>query len=251
MKSDPGLDRNARTARSDGFIKYAGQPVALGLLLVSAACTAPTWPSEADINAAIAEQEDQALRSVSGLWWGSAGEGAIRLEVSLTQAPDGTVQGAGTLRDRSADAVVPITVTGRYERPTVYLTFRGMQYEGRTVEGDFMGTNTPFLGASGTLKLTAEGYEASVRLGLHRGPLPAASLTGRVTDAVTGSPVTGATVSVQGTSVTTSATGHYVFSPSLAAGRHQVTVSHPQYVTLTRDVELAPFAVADFRLPPN
>ena len=233
------------------FIRNRGQFVALCTLLVSAACGLPTAPTEADINASIAQQEEQALQSVTGPWWGTAAAGGIRLQISLTQAPDGTVQGAGTMRDSNADTEIPITVSGRYERPTVFLTFRGMQYEGQVVEGSFTGTNTFFGGATGTLRLTAEGYDTSLRLALHKGAMPPASLGGRVTDAVTGTPVVGATVSVQGTSVTTSSTGHYGFNPQLTPGRHQVTVSHPGYVTLTRDVEVAPYAVVDFGLQPK
>lgn len=233
------------------FIRNARQLIALCTLLVSAACGLPTSPTEADINASIAQQEEEALRSITGPWWGTAAAGGIRLQISLTQAPDGTVQGAGTMRDANADTEVPITVSGRYERPTVFLTFRGMQYEGRVVEGSYTGTNALFGGATGTLRLTAEGYDTSSRLVLSKGAMPPGSLGGRVTDGVTGSPIVGATVSVQGTSVTTSTTGHYGFNPVLTPGRHQVTVSHPGYVTLTRDVEVAPFAMVDFRLQPK
>ena len=220
-------------------------------LMVSAACGLPTAPTEAEINASIAQSGEEALRSAAGPWWGTAGASGIRLEFSVTQAPDGTVQGAGTMRDPTADIVVPITVSGRYERPTLSFTFRGMQYEGRVVEGSFTGTNTPFSGATATLTLSAEGYARAMTFSLFKGAMPPASLGGRVTDAVTGSPVVGATVSVQGISVTTSTTGHYGFNPQLTPGRYQVTVSHAGYVTLTRDAEVAPYAMVDFRLQPK
>lgn len=231
--------------------RYAGQIISLSALLASTACVAPTWPSEADINNAITQADEEATRSVAGRWWGTAANGTIRLEFSLGQAADGSVQGAGTMRDTTADTTVPITVSGKYERPSLSLTFTGMRYEERAVEASFAGTYTPLTGTMGSLRLTADGNTRSLRATLFKGAMPPASLAGRVTDAMTDSPVTGATVSARETSVTTSTTGHYSFNPMLTAGRHQVTVSHPQYVTLVRDVEFAPYAVVDFELQPK
>jgi hypothetical protein len=231
--------------------RFARPLIALCTLLISTACVSPISPTEADINASIADQEEQALRSVTGPWWGTAGAGAIQLEFSLVQAPDGTVQGSGTMRDPNSDITFPITVSGKYERPTLSLTFRGIEYEGRTVEGSFTGTNTLMVGVTATLRLSADGYAKSLTLALFKGARPPASLGGRVTDAVTGNPVSGATVSVQGRSVTTSTTGHFEFNPMLLPGRHTVSVSHPGYNTVSRDVEVAPYATADFRLQPN
>jgi hypothetical protein len=77
-----------------------------------------------------------------------------------------------------------------------------------------------------TLRLTAENYARSLSLLLQEGTPAPPSLRGRLTDTVTGAAVVGATVSVQGSSVTSSSTGHYGFDPNLTAGTFPVAVTH-------------------------
>ena len=74
---------------------------------------------------------------------------------------------------------------------------------------------------------------------------------GRLTDAVTGAPVVGATVSVQGRSVASSSTGHYGFDPNLIAGTFPVTVNHRLYVEIVQDIEIGPYKLVDFKLQPK
>jgi hypothetical protein len=213
--------------------------------LPACAFSGPTGPQmEETLN----RQTEEAVRSAEGPWSGTAG--SIRFEFSLTQAPDGQLQGVGTMREQAAVAV-PITVSGRYNRPNLSLTFAGMVYEGREVVGTFAAAYTSFTGVSGTLRLTGDGYARSLWLFLQEGAPPPASLGGRLTDVVSGAPVAGATVSVQGRSVLSSSTGHYGFDPNLAAGTFPVTVTHPGYVEVVQNVDIAPFRIVDFRLQPR
>jgi hypothetical protein len=194
------------------------------------------------------EMIDDELRSVAGPWNSRIGNSV--LEFSLTQAPDGRVQGTGTMRE-GVSAPVPIAVSGTYRRPNLSLTFTGIVFEGREVVGTFDGAYTSIFGVQSTLRLTAEGYSKSLFLMLSEGSLPLPSLGGRLTDAVTGAPVGGAIVSVQGRTVTSSQTGHYGFNPNLVAGRFSVKVTHPSYIDLERDVDVLPFAIVDFKLQPR
>ena len=77
------------------------------------------------------------------------------------------------------------------------------------------------------------------------------SLGGRITDALTGEPVPDAVVTVQGRSVSSSRTGHYGFDPNMTAGVFLARVSHARYVDSEREVEVKPFAMADFALRPK
>ena len=74
------------------------------------------------------------------------------------------------------------------------------------------------------------------------------SLGGRVTDAASGAPIVGATVTLQGRTEVTSVTGHYGFDPNMTAGLFLARVTHPQYADYERAVEVKPFGLADFML---
>lgn len=141
--------------------------VVLCSLVALPACTAgPTGP---DIEETLERQTEEAIRSAEGPWMGVVSGGSVTLEFSLTQAPDGRLQGTGTMREAQAAAAVPITVAGTYNRPNLALTFTGMVYEGRLVDGTFAAPYTSFSGASGTLRLTTEGYARSLLLLLQEG----------------------------------------------------------------------------------
>ena len=227
--------------------RYLRQFVVTGILLGSIACSvSPTAP---EIEQQLARQAEDELSSVAGLWWGLAEGGAVSLVFTLTQAADGRVQGNGTLKEIGL-AAAPIAIGGTYGRPNLSLTFTAI-YQGREVAGTVAATNAAFGGAPGTLRLGAGSDATSLSLLLGRGTAPQPSVGGRITDAVTGAPVAGATVSVQGRSVLSSTTGHYGFNPNLADGRFDVSVSHPAYLDLVRKVDIVPFATADFKLQPK
>jgi hypothetical protein len=222
------------------------QSFVLCSLAALAAC-AYAGPTAPEIEAELARQTEDAIRSAAGPWSGWASGGSVRLEFTLTESSDGRLQGTGMMREAQAVAV-PITLTGTYNRPHLSLMFTGMVYEGRVVVGTFADAYTSLGGVYGTLRLAAEGYERSLSLSLHEGPLASPSLSGRLTDAVTGAAVGAATVSVQGRSVTSSSTGHYGFDPNLTAGTFPVVVTHPLYVDVVREIEIAPFTIANFTL---
>jgi hypothetical protein len=202
-------------------------------LSILAACVpSPTGP---EIEDALRRETEETLRSATGPWSGLAsGSSMVRFEFSLTLRPDGQLQGTGTVREADAPAAVPITVAGRYNRPNLSLTFTGMMYEGHAVVGTFVASYDSASGVNGTLRLAGADYARSVALFLQEGTPAQPSLGGRLTDAVTGAPVVGATVSVQGRSVVSSSTGHYGFDPNLIAGTFSVTVNHPLYVEVVR-----------------
>ncbi len=220
-----------------------------GLLAVTAcACSAPASPS---VNDTLAQQSEDAVRSVAGPWWGTASGGVLRLTFSLTEAPDGRLQGAGTMRELDVAEAIPITVSGTYRRPDLSLTFTGIVYEGRQASATFAAAYTSFGIVAGPLRLAGDGDSRTLSFTLAEGAAPSASLGGRLTDAVTGAAVAGAMVSVQGRSVTSSPTGHYGFDPNLAEGLFPLTVAHPLYVEVVRSIDIAPYRMVDFRLQPK
>ena len=223
------------------------QVVVMCSVLVLAACGSP-GPTGPDIEDTLARQTEDAIRSAQGPWVGVGG--SLTMQFSVTQGADGRLQGTGTMREGQA-AALPIAISGSYSRPNLSLTFTGMVYEGREVTGTFAAPYTSFIGVTGTLALSGESYARSVSLLLQEGLPAPPSLGGRVTDAVTGAPIVGATVSVQGRSTTTSSTGHYGFDPNMTAGTFAVTVTHPLYVEAVRDVDIAPFRIVDFKLQPK
>ncbi len=128
----------------------------LGSLLL-AACSA--GPTEADINRAL----EDILASVNGEWTGSStGTNPVTLAFTLSQAGNSAVTGSGTMKETNAAASVPITIAGSYQRPALTLTFSGMVYEGKTVEGSFQGNYTTVGGVGSSLQLTAPGYSKAL-----------------------------------------------------------------------------------------
>ena len=229
---------------------YMRTLILLCALSILAACVpSPTGP---EIEDTLRRETEETLRSATGPWRGVAsGSSVVRFEFSLTDRPDGQLQGTGTIREADAAGPVPITVAGTYNRPNLSLTFTGMVYEGRAVVGTFVASYDSAIGVNGTLTLTGADYAKSLPLFLQEGTPAQSSLGGRLTDAVTGGPVVGATVSVQGRSVASSSTGHYGFEPNLMPGTFSVTVRHQLYVEIVQDVEIGPYKTMDFKLQPK
>ena len=108
---------------------------------------------------------EQRLRSVEGPWRGiSDGSNLITLNFLLQQGAGTAVSGTGTMREASAAAAVPITVTGTFVRPKLTLTFNGMVFEGHAVQGAFQGDYTTVGGLLGTLHLTGTGYARDLQV---------------------------------------------------------------------------------------
>ena len=128
----------------------------LGSLLLGACSVGPT---EEDINRTL----EGILASVNGEWTGSStGTNPVTMAFTLTQAGNGAVTGSGTMKETNAAASVPITIAGSYQRPALTLTFSGMVYEGKTVEGSFQGNYTTVGGVGSSLQLTAPGYSKAL-----------------------------------------------------------------------------------------
>lgn len=127
----------------------------LVLLLAAAGCL---WPTDDDIENELERQ----LRSVSGPWVGVSP--TLTLNFQLAEGTGNSVSGTGTMKEAAAAASVPITVTGTFQRPQLSLTFSGMNYEGRAVQGTFQGNYTTTGGISAPLHLTATGYSADVTI---------------------------------------------------------------------------------------
>lgn len=128
----------------------------LGSLLLGACFVGPT---EENINKSLSD----ILASVNGDWTGSStGANPITLAFTLSQAGNGALTGSGTMKETNAVASVPITVTGSFQRPALTLTFSGMVYEGKTVEGSFQGSYTTVGGIASTLQLSASGYSKAL-----------------------------------------------------------------------------------------
>ncbi len=130
---------------------------ALLLPLLFTACN--TGPTEQDIIDSLEAQ----LRSVNGDWTGiSSGQNTIQLEFRLQEGANGQVSGSGTMKEASAPTVVPITVSGTFQRPTLSLVFQGMVYEGQSVQGATVGNYTSVGGVNTTLQLSGPTYSKSV-----------------------------------------------------------------------------------------
>jgi len=77
------------------------------------------------------------------------------------------------------------------------------------------------------------------------------SLAGAISDDVTNRPIGGATISVGGQTTTSTVDGYYVTS-TLERGSARIRVSHPNYVTTERQVDVNQYLrKADFRLQPK
>ena len=95
-------------------MRHMSNPAGALFLLMSTFCGGG-GPTERDINVSLETE----LRSVAGPWTGFAnGPNAIRLEFTLQEANNGQVSGSGTMKEESAAAAVPITVTCTFQRPT-------------------------------------------------------------------------------------------------------------------------------------
>jgi hypothetical protein len=140
---------------------FGRQTSVLIALLLLTSC-APTGPTAKEIEQTLEQQNQEAVRSAEGSWKGASS--LLTLDFSLSQQPDGLLRGTGMMKEASAGAAVPMTVSGTYHRPELSLTFSGMVYDGRPVTGAFAGTYTSFVGVTSTLRLTGENYTTAIRL---------------------------------------------------------------------------------------
>ena len=138
-------------------VAYSGWLLAAAL--GAAGCTGPD-NFEQQLAKTLEEQLDALARSASGPWTGTSV--TVVLKFQLQQAADNTVAGSGTSAEGSVTNPESYTVSGSYQRPRLALTFRGMTYQGRTVDGTFQGDYGSVAGISGTLHLTATGYTKDI-----------------------------------------------------------------------------------------
>lgn len=110
----------------------------------------------------IENELEATLQSVAGPWSGTSP--TLTLDFQLQQGAGNAVSGSGTMKEAAAAGTVPITVTGTFQRPQLSLTFSGMTFEGRAVQGTFTGSYTTVGGLSAPLQLTATGYSKSVTI---------------------------------------------------------------------------------------
>jgi hypothetical protein len=132
------------------------------LVVMTTACGGGGYgPSEQDINNSL----EATLQSVAGDWTGVSNEpNLLRLDFTLQEGSNGQVSGTGTMSEANAASAVPITVTGTFQRPTLTLTFSGMVFESRQVNGTALGTYTTVGGIATTLQLTAPGYARDIAI---------------------------------------------------------------------------------------
>lgn len=126
----------------------------LALALAAGGCL----PTGDDIDNELERQ----LRSVAGPWTGTST--ALTLDFQLQEGSGSTVSGSGTMKEAAAAAPVPITVSGTFQRPTLSLTFSGMTFEGRAVQGTFQGSYTSAGGISAPLHLTGTNYTRDITI---------------------------------------------------------------------------------------
>jgi hypothetical protein len=139
--------------------------VAFLLIFLTPVCS----PTGEEIENELAQQ----LRSVEGPWSGTSyGSNLLALEFHLQEGAGNTVSGTGTMKETSAAAAVPITVTGTFVRPRLSLTFNGMVFEGRAVQGAFEGDYTTVGGLVEPLHLTGTGYARDIQVLLAEIRLP-------------------------------------------------------------------------------
>ena len=130
------------------------------LVLMSTSCGAGgAGPSEQEIVDSLEEQ----LRAVNGDWTGfSTGPNAVQLNFTLQQGSNGQLSGTGSFKEEGATAVLPITISGSFQRPTLTLSFGGITYEGRQVTAVAQGSYTSVGGITATLSLTAPDYTRNI-----------------------------------------------------------------------------------------
>lgn len=124
-------------------------------LTLAAACGDPAGNG-------IDNELEQQLRSVAGPWSGVST--TLTLDFQLQEGSGNAVSGSGTMKEAAAASAVPITVTGTFQRPQLSLTFSGMTFEGRAVQGTFQGSYTTVGGISAPLHLTGTGYSRDVTI---------------------------------------------------------------------------------------
>jgi hypothetical protein len=106
---------------------------------------------------------EETLRSVSGTWSGqSSGTNPITFQFTLQEQSGGRVQGSGSMKEQQAATAVPITLSGTFQRPTLSLTFDGMVYEGRPVQGTLRGDYISVAGVGDSLQLSGQNYSKKV-----------------------------------------------------------------------------------------
>jgi hypothetical protein len=122
----------------------------LGFVAVMPACVSG-GPTQKDIE----DDLENRLRSVAGPWTGTSAP--LTLSFQLSDGAGTTVTGTGTMKEATAPASVPITLTGTFTRPALSLTISGMVFEGRSVQGTVQGSYTTVGGISAPLRLTGDG----------------------------------------------------------------------------------------------
>jgi hypothetical protein len=127
----------------------------LALTLAAGACRGSTGDD-------LENELERQLRSVAGPWAGVSP--TLTLDFQLQEGAGTAVSGNGTMKEAAAANAVPITVAGTFQRPQLSLTFSGMTFEGRAVQGTFQGSYTTVGGISAPLQLTAPGYSRSVTI---------------------------------------------------------------------------------------
>jgi hypothetical protein len=127
-------------------------------LLVVTLAAGACLPTGEDIE----NELEATLASVAGPWTGTSP--TLTLDFQLQQGSGNAVSGSGTMKEAAAASSVPITVTGTFQRPQLSLTFSGMTFEGRAVQGTFTGSYTTVGGINAPLQLRATGYSKDVTI---------------------------------------------------------------------------------------
>ena len=139
-------------------MRSVSNAIAALVVVMTSACGGG-GPTAQDIDNSL----EATLRSVAGGWTGSSNPpNAIHLDFQLQEGLNGQVSGTGTMKEDSALASVPITVSGTFQRPTLTLAFDGIVYESHAVKAVAEGSYTTVGGIATTLKLTAPGYARDV-----------------------------------------------------------------------------------------
>jgi hypothetical protein len=161
-----GIRRLTRCAsQPDQGVAMPGGPTRRSAVVVAFLCALSACGGPADVGPEIeknlAAHLDAQARSVAGQWHGvSVGLG---LTFDLQEA--GTaVSGGGTMTEEGLTNDSRYTVSGTYQRPQLTLTFTGMVYQGRVVEGRFQGNYDSIAGVGGTLHLKGTDYSKDIDL---------------------------------------------------------------------------------------